>query len=984
MKKVFILVMAMVIAMLSMLHGSAANVATEEMRAVWVATVYSIDFPHEDGETAQKEEIRSILNTTKEAGLNTVFFQVRPTGDAYYQSDIFPWAESLTGTAGKDPGWDPLAYMIEEGSKLGIEIHAWINPYRLTQGTTGEPNNKVTDLPEGHPVRDNPSMAVSYDDGKLYLDPGDPDAVELVVAGVREIVENYDVAGIHFDDYFYPSPSVSKDGKTYTAVFDDADTYALYGGNMGLADWRRSNTTALVEEVYDTVKSIDPNCDFGISPSGIWRNEKNDPLGSDTNGFESHTAIYADTRGWVKAEIIDYICPQIYWPFGYSAADYETLVRWWSDVCSGTDVDLVIGHAAYKVGSSSPSDWLDKWEIARQVEFNRELGTVYGSAFYGLSKIQSNTLDLKTTLATLFEGAPNSSGSDSTPTTPTTPTTPPTTSAGDTQKAEDLVIAYPYSGADISSSKSYIIGAGDPAYPIVVNGNEIARTESGYFAMYVDLDYGTNTFVFEHKGETRNYTINRPSGGGGTTTPPYVMETAGFRSGSLWPSSDGRYAPGETFTLSCTAPSGVSVTATHDGTVYQLTEGERVSSEGIPSSKYSVNVTMTEREGAGLINTGVVTYKFTYGGKTYTSDSDAVVYCYMLDPTLTASILNEATIMRVSNSSSADRITPMYIGATDYVVWETPSYYQLRYGGWTLKENVTTSNQTLPANFVTAMNVFTSPTKTTVRWKVPYFPAYQTVEGDTFFEITLHNTSGKTVLPLPENPLFSLVSVRTSGTSSVYTFETKREGGIYGYKISYVDGYLTIAFDNPPTAGATILIDAGHGGSDPGATGPLGSTGDMEAQLNLRVSQAVRDKLEALGFNVIMTRDGEESITLVERATMIREHDPALAISIHHNSLGASSDISKYFGVITFYTENQSKRFAEVMQAELSETVGYEKTTDYRNMALAVGRIQECPSILLEMGYISNPYNYEKLSSQTYIEVEAQGIVNGILAFINS
>lgn len=218
---------------------------------------------------------------------------------------------------------------------------------------------------------------------------------EISALPCRELVKNYDIAGVVFDDYFYPSG---------TDKFDDAAAYKKYGGGLSLADWRRKNTTDLVRKTYEAVKAIDSSCLFGVSPSGIWQNSKNSELGSATNGFESYSQIYADTRGWVKEGILDYIAPQIYWPIGYSAADYQVLVDWWSDVCDGTDVKLMISHAAYKVGDSSPAAWTDPMTIPNQIAYNRKKGTVSGSIFYGYSKISSNTLSLRDNLATLFGG----------------------------------------------------------------------------------------------------------------------------------------------------------------------------------------------------------------------------------------------------------------------------------------------------------------------------------------------------------------------------------------------------------------------------------------------------------------------------------------------------------------------------------------------------------------------------------------------------
>ncbi|MBQ6001122.1 MAG: family 10 glycosylhydrolase [Clostridia bacterium] len=974
------LVLSAVLPLLMFFFWAQPALAAEQpVRGVWIATVYSIDFPHTDTVASQQQELRDILDTAEKAGLNAVFFQVRPTGDSYYLSGVFPWAKSLTGTAGKDPGWDPLAYLIEQADARGIAVHAWVNPYRLTEGSVSNPTRDVSALPAGHPARENPAMAVAYDDGKLYLDPGNPDSIDLVVRGVEELVRNYNLAGIHFDDYFYPSPTVTKDGKTYTAAFDDAESYARYGGSLSLADWRRSNTRRLIEEVGRAIRAIDPDCAFGVAPSGIWRNASSDPAGSDTTGFESYSSLYADVRSWVKDGLIDYVCPQIYWPIGQKGSDYDVLVRWWSDVCRDTGVALYIGHAAYRVGETTA--WKDTSEIPRQLALNEKLGNVEGAVFYGYSKIKENTLGLADTLRALFvQGAalPASSSIAKAPIPEGTP------------KADGLVIASPGNGSTLTSAKSYIIGAGDPNEPIYVNGQEIDRTPSGYFCLYVPLTEGKNTFVFEHQGKTTNYTLIRKtassSSGGGI-----VLNDAAFAEGTLFPTSNSRYAPGETFTLTCVAPQGSSVTAALGGTTYALSPEQVVSTKGsVPAQKYTATVTMRPHSGKGLISLGAPSYTLVYNGKTVKKSAPSQVYCYMKDDTLVGTINVDCAVMRTSNSSSASRKTSLFRGARDYIVWETDTYYQFRYGGWTLKSNVKTSHEKLPSNIAANVTGFSTAHITSIQWKLPTFPAYTMKEKNGSFELTLHNTTDvRSRITLASNPLLHSVTCHQKGNDAVYTFTFKEGAALNGFTLSHNGGYLTLALRNPPTlaagdkplAGKTILVDAGHGGGDPGASGPLGANGDREKELNLRAALALKKELENRGAAVMMTRAGDESVSLEERVAITRSVRPVLFVSLHHNSVDYVTDVGKCYGVTTYYSEDFSAPLAAVVQRYAAKATGaYSRGAVAQG--LAVCRVYECPSILVELGFVTNPNEYELLVDDSYIQKETKGIADGVVAYL--
>ncbi|WGX75931.1 family 10 glycosylhydrolase [Paraclostridium bifermentans] len=370
---------------LFMLTGVNSSAQTDEMSAAWVSTVYNLDWPSSNSKNnpqMQKQELINMLDKLKETGINTIVLQVRPKADALYKSSINPWSDVLTGTTGKDPGYDPLKFAVEEAHKRNMEIHAWFNPYRVT--TSGTDFNK---LAANSPARLHPEWVISYNN-KLYYDPGLPEVRKHIVDTVNEVVSNYNVDGIHFDDYFYPDSN-----------FADNQTYNKYGNGMEKGDWRRSNVNNLLKDVKTSIKSIKPNVKFGVSPSGIWRNKSSDPTGSDTRGSESYSTQYADTRYWIKNNLIDYVTPQLYWPIGYSVADYSKLVSWWANEVSGSNVNLYIGQGIYKQGTG---DWVGQdiaGQIIQQVNLNRQYSNIKGSMYFSAKDIMSNKKlqeDLKT------------------------------------------------------------------------------------------------------------------------------------------------------------------------------------------------------------------------------------------------------------------------------------------------------------------------------------------------------------------------------------------------------------------------------------------------------------------------------------------------------------------------------------------------------------------------------------------------------------
>ncbi|MBR1443237.1 MAG: family 10 glycosylhydrolase, partial [Firmicutes bacterium] len=376
MKKIIILQLSILLLFSSMCFAG-------EMRGMWVATVANLDYPTKatTNPSELKSEALEIINNCNEMGINNIFLQVRPMSDAFYKSSIYPWSSYLTGSQGTAPddGFDPLSYWIDECHKRGIKLHAWINPYRATRSNTavGEYYKNLANL---NPAKQHPEYLIKYENN-YYYDPALPEVRQLVIDGAMEIVNNYDIDGIHFDDYFYPGME----------DFDDSASFAKYGSGFdNKADWRRDNVNKLISGVSEKIRESKPNVEFGISPCGIWANSSTTPLGSDTRGMESYTQLYADTRKWALENTIDYIAPQVYWNIGFEVADYKKLASWWADTLKDSKTKLYIGMGDYRmVDAEAGSVWYGTDEINRQLDLNESLDKISGEIHYRYKSVMS-------------------------------------------------------------------------------------------------------------------------------------------------------------------------------------------------------------------------------------------------------------------------------------------------------------------------------------------------------------------------------------------------------------------------------------------------------------------------------------------------------------------------------------------------------------------------------------------------------------------
>jgi uncharacterized lipoprotein YddW (UPF0748 family) len=364
------------------------QVSKRQMRAVWIATVGNIDWPSAKnlGTEQQKAEFINLLEQVKQYHMNTIVFQIRPAADAFYPSKLEPWSQWLNGKQGQapEPFYDPLEFAIRECRKRGIDIHVWLNPYRAIADTSykGQDANHLTRL--------HPEWFLYYGT-TLYFNPGLQETRDFVSRVVSDIVRRYDIDAIHMDDYFYPYRIKDKE-------FPDSATFAKHSRGFSSdkkEDWRRDNVNLIIKQLHDSIHSIKPWVEFGISPFGVWRNLDKDPLGSKTKaGQTNYDDLYADILKWQREKWVDYITPQIYWEIGKKVADYKILADWWSYHAYG--IPLYIGQGTFLINKKAKvKSWRTSKEIIKQFKLNSKYPNIAGSMHFSGKILAKNPLNIK-------------------------------------------------------------------------------------------------------------------------------------------------------------------------------------------------------------------------------------------------------------------------------------------------------------------------------------------------------------------------------------------------------------------------------------------------------------------------------------------------------------------------------------------------------------------------------------------------------------
>ena len=394
MKRIFLLFFAGIFSLAVFSQQSPKH----EFRGAWIHVIGQSQYQNMSvGE--MKQYFVNLLDKLQADHVNAIIFQVRPTADAFYLSDYEPWSRYLTGTQGKAPegNFDPMAFLIREAHKRGMEFHAWLNPYRVTAS-----DNDV--LCDTHLYYRYPERFIKY--GKqLFFDPGLPENRNWICTIVRDIVSRYDVDAIHMDDYFYPYPIAGE-------KFNDDNSFRKYAPQQGftanqIGDWRRNNVNLLIEQIKRTIILTKPWVRFGVSPFGIYRNKKSTPdgSGSNTNGLQNYDDLYADVLLWMKKGWIDYCVPQIYWEIGHPAADYDTLIRWWSANRS-KDCQLYIGQDIDRTVKASDLNVPGRNQLPRKMQLERTLPGIDGNCWWYAYTLARNTGGISDSLRNNYQAYP--------------------------------------------------------------------------------------------------------------------------------------------------------------------------------------------------------------------------------------------------------------------------------------------------------------------------------------------------------------------------------------------------------------------------------------------------------------------------------------------------------------------------------------------------------------------------------------------------
>lgn len=364
-----------------------------EWRAVWISTVNNIDWPSQPGlgSEQQKQELIEYLDLFKSLHFNAVVLQIRPTADAFYRSEYEPWSVYLTGDQKQPPVpfYDPLQFAVEQAHKRGLELHAWLNPYRITQDTSN-----LKDVSPEHLYRTRPELFVKHGK-KCYFDPAWPESRDFVATVVKDIVRRYDIDGIHFDDYFYPDNN-----------FNDSVSFSIHNRGYAPEDkmaWRRENVNLMVEQISKAVKEVKPYVKFGISPYAVWRNKREDPRGSDSQsyGYTNYDNLHADVLAWMENKWVDYILPQFYFNIGYEKLDFVMIKDWWVENAYG--IPLYAGLGSYRLSPDAKIPaYRSSREIADQLDTIRATPYYGGVCFFTANNLKNNLLEMNTVIQKKF------------------------------------------------------------------------------------------------------------------------------------------------------------------------------------------------------------------------------------------------------------------------------------------------------------------------------------------------------------------------------------------------------------------------------------------------------------------------------------------------------------------------------------------------------------------------------------------------------
>ena len=930
MKRALSIMCSLVFLLSACLFAPGVRGEKQEVRACWVASVGNLDFPSDMGLSADalKAEINDIVWNCNKMGLNTIFFQVRPMGDALYSSKIFPWSVYLSGTQGVAPkeNFDPLDYFVQAAHRHGIELHAWVNPYRIGTGA-----DVMAKLSADNPAKLHPEYTVQTAEG-LYYDPGLPQARQLILDGIKEIVENYQVDGIHFDDYFYPYNCTD---------FDDGDTYAQYGAGMSLDDFRRNSVDLLVQKAGKTVRSGRKGCQFGISPFGIWANRSGNNGGSDTSGMSSYSAIYSDSKKWVEEGWLDYICPQLYWSFDHTAAPFGVLVDWWDRLCAKNDMPLYIGIALYKVGGEEVG-FSDGSLMEQQLQYISKKKSYAGHCFFRYGAMLENPKGATDAVLNYYKETPIADETEG-----SIEIWPSASNVAfpqiSLQKAEKLSITSPTKGTTVSDRGISVTGTAPVGNEVLVNGIRATVNSVGLFAAYVPLKMGTNTITVTAMGQQKSVVVTRVS--------PQEITTLS----DPYPTGEILAGAGEVIEFSVKAPAGASVVLKNEQLEIPLKANEQAPTD------YKGMWTVPVLPDGPAIELNGFSYTAVYNAETIELATD--LQLNLQKECRERQILQtDAYQFNASDGGSQMDHDPLRQGTAVFVCAREGTRARLENGYWVeqsvLGEKVIRPSAPLDYQYESL----------TISCDDPF--SYITAFEENCLQLSL--TSGQREgFDLDAESGDLVYELERGIQESVLTVSSRSGRTIAGYEIYPQKNRITVHlwFYSTGLQGKTIVLDSGHGGDDVGALSPGGTGYPSESDLNLALCDYLSQGLKNAGAKVVLLAAGTESLPLDTRVELAKKASPDLFLSVHHNSTNQTADFNGASGGMVLYSSPVSQALAQYLSG------AGEQPMVCKRQSLRVCRQTAFPAVMLEVGYVCNPVEYETLCNRDIAQQFAENII---------
>ncbi len=931
-----ILIIFLIVLVLSsnafLLGGCQATEAAvpDEMRACWVSSVGNLDFPSKQGLSAAelRKEIDAIIDTCSLSGLNAIFFQVRPCGDALYKSEIFPWSAYLTGKQGVAPenGFDPLEYFIKAAHRSKIELHAWINPYRIST------ESDMKQLSKNNPARLNERLAICSENG-IYYDPANPLARELILSGIEEIITRYDVDGIHFDDYFYPYD---------LSGFDDRESYQKYGAGRTLADFRRDAVNQLVFSAYSLIKGTDAQIKFGISPFGIWANQSSVEGGSATNGMSAYSAIYADSKKWVEEGWLDYICPQLYWNFEHTAAPYDVLVDWWDSLCSAYKTDLYIGIGLYKIGGDE-AGWEDSSVVLRQLKYACNKASYAGHCFFRYKNIEQNIGSIKETLKEYYHGTETSGGQKGVS----------LKNSVTLNEAEGLTIQSPQNGAVLDSNHISVSGTAPAGQEVLINGLRAVIGNKGFYSGYIPLKSGNNAIEVQSGDETKTIYVYRRSNK--TDNAQDLTE--------IYPQGVVECGSGNQIHFSAKGPSEAKLMLKNDLVEIEMKE--------ISNGCYEAEWTLPAAPMEDKLLLKDFVYILKKGGEKKEFKADLEIHCAFKGISEPMFLTGRTHIFDESLDGSQMDYDPMEMGSAVTVCGRENERSFLNNGYWVQNDRLSAKKQVASpiARYEYEWLKVSSdcPIAYSTEWSKSALGVSLLISRNKRFEF--EKSSEDLRIEAENGNFFKFLKIQSI---------SMRE--IAGYEVYPCGNEITIylRFYQRGIENKVIALDAGHGGDDGGANGPGGDGFPCEADLNSRLTLLLKKELEKRGAIVYLTRTREDYLSLEERVCRAEQYMPDLFVSIHHNSSDIEFNQSKASGGLVLY----SSPLSEAAARKIAECASAEKwKADVRRQSLHVCRQTRYPAVLIEGGYLCNPIEYEMLCEEQTASKIAMELAQGIESY---